>query len=954
MSTRQLPAGLGIDVSQHSLSSDNYGPSETRMLHPPPSTFDGRAHGSWFSSLAAASVIAMPASASETAMLRSARGMQGLLKAESGEAMVEFDVEAHGSGSCFKDGRRIALDATPQPGDGLPRLDTILNFGAAPAKSSAELRSLLGNANARLKPGASVPPAPGQSSREKKSGSARGETVSLEQAKPRARVEVDIILQSNACVQGADLRGQIKLRVRKRAKKEAPILLADGKVRIIGFEYIPSGDDRHTFYQCAAPLSAITGGLQGVYDSPADPEGFAEAVEGVHVLPFSMHLPVDAALGNAKGVLSLHSGVAVRYIAMVSIKVKDTQTGKRSIAHFYRNCEIWPRLNSATVLAPAPRALQASTARSLSMLNSNSKVKLTALLPRLVWVAGQRCYVRVSVANETKKTVKTLALTLIRTVTTFRPRPALDAGRAVSIDPDACQTSTSHKAVAETVLEMSQRSGKGHASAKGWWTGVGPGEELDFSHYILLPAEALSIVRARLLEVEYSVRVTLSAGPLTPDVSVTLPVRVINFLSIDPPPNVPALAPSGSRARRAKRRRSIDGELSRAGSALSSSTWSNSELSHAEVPAVPNLVARDDSCAYASLSVTSSAPERNHYAGPVRRPSDLRVTNPDSYSSAGSSPPSDDDSSVYSADPRSRALVTGRSADSLGECSVSGVRLECLGSTQSNDIQGDTGEEGDFVFASAHLDESDADADSPPGDARRRRALTVGSSGSYASRTSVQRPTGPRWTSSEDIERGRKRYPGSGPGRGDVHVRRREDPESSRRQAFALRVQEKLASVAATSQTCAEIGDEEMTPRLDVEPDPNALATEATLDAMTLLPTERTAAVSAQEIHRPGRLPLPKTGGTYSIPSSPEFEAGTFEYPAESISAYTPTSSKNSSVACARPRTFTTTTVDDPPPRPPRARRPTDGILQTGTSTNSVQGRIAELEERVRSAQVYV
>lgn len=126
------------------------------------------------------------------------------------------------------------------------------------------------------------------------------------------------------------------------------------------------------------------------------------------------------------------------------------------------------------------------------MLSSNNKVKVTALLPRLTWVAGQRCYVRVSVANETKKTVKSLALALIRTITVFRPRPALDAGNAASVDPDACQTSTAQKVITETILEMSQRSGKGHASAKGWWTGVSPGQELDFSHYILLPVSVHS------------------------------------------------------------------------------------------------------------------------------------------------------------------------------------------------------------------------------------------------------------------------------------------------------------------------------------------------------------------------------------------------------------------------------------------------------------------------------
>lgn len=121
------------------------------------------------------------------------------------------------------------------------------------------------------------------------------------------------------------------------------------------------------------------------------------------------------------------------------------------------------------------------------MLGSANKVKLTGFLHRLTWVAGQRCYVTVAVVNETKKTIRTLTLTLIRSTTIFKPKPALDTGNARTLDPDSCQTTTMHKVLSETFLQMAHRGTKGHASAKGWWTGVAPGQELTFSHYILLP-----------------------------------------------------------------------------------------------------------------------------------------------------------------------------------------------------------------------------------------------------------------------------------------------------------------------------------------------------------------------------------------------------------------------------------------------------------------------------------
>ncbi|KAI8980753.1 hypothetical protein BD414DRAFT_550504 [Trametes punicea] len=373
------------------------------------------------------------------------------------------------------------------------RHDSLFSFGVPSSRNAAELRSLLGNSSSRLKSGATVLPLQeGEAGKRVKGPNG----VSLEQAKARARVEVDIILESDCCVEGGYLRGHIKIRVRKRQKKDAPVLLADGKVRVIGFESIPGEPDRHAFYQRASPLRAVTDAYAGIYDSEPDVEGFGHVMEGVHVLPFAMHLPAGSEFGSARGLPCLQAGVSIRYIAMVSVKVKDSKTGKRSIAHFYRDCQIWPCLDPAVVFASAPRPIQASTARSLSVIGGGSKVRLTAMLPRITWVAGQRCYVHVSVANETQKTVKSLTLTLIRTTTLFKPRPALDIGNRSSIDPDACQTATTHKVVAESILEKSQGVAKGHASAQGWWIGVPPCQEAQFAHYVLIPVRnRLSILR---------------------------------------------------------------------------------------------------------------------------------------------------------------------------------------------------------------------------------------------------------------------------------------------------------------------------------------------------------------------------------------------------------------------------------------------------------------------------
>lgn len=390
-------------------------------------------------------------------------------------------------------------------GSVFPRDVTLLSFGGSHARGAAELKSLLGNSNARLKAGAAILPEHARNSPDKKT---RKElAVALEQAKSRARVEVDIVLESSVCVQGGYLRGHIKVRVRKRSKKESPVLLSEGKIRIVGYESVPAEDEHHTFYQCAAPLTAVTDvSSHSLYEAAADEEGFAPAVEGQHVLPFALNLPIDNSFGSPKGVFNVGSGISVRYIAMVyvhltsprtshpdfvnrSIKVKNADTGKQSIAHFYRHCEVWPYLDPATILQSASRPLQASTAKSMALIGNSAKVKLHAQMHRLYWPAGARCPVAFHVVNNSKKTIRTVVLTLVRTMTVFRPRPELDA--AGDRDPDACQTATTHKVVAESTLEMCAGVAKGHASAKGWWTGVAPGRELDFVHYIPLPVSLL-------------------------------------------------------------------------------------------------------------------------------------------------------------------------------------------------------------------------------------------------------------------------------------------------------------------------------------------------------------------------------------------------------------------------------------------------------------------------------
>ncbi|KAG9314061.1 hypothetical protein JVU11DRAFT_4840 [Chiua virens] len=526
--------------------------------------------------------------------LRSITSMQGLFLAEMGDSMVELDIYAQPGGSGYRVGQRIDQGFLTPGGSTLPAVvgaafevgkeiwreesqgigsrrgtlkgrrgtlkakgkveddtsliphsvglstsDTLLQISAPPLKSTSELRILLGNSAFRLKRNASViPPTslPGAVSKGLLPPVEKDDiSLALEKAKSRARVELDIVLESETCVQGGALKGHITIHVRKNANKKqnVPILLSKAKVRVVGYEAIPYRNTRCTFYQCTAPLSQVAPAWDSVLASPPDENGWAEAKEGIHEFPFSLTLPADGSCGIAKGTLNIHSGVALRYFAMASLMLKDPETSEESVAHFYRSCEIWPRLSFNDKLSAAPRPLVSEAARTVFM-GGSGKVRLSAAMHRLYWVAGQRCVIQLRVVNESKKAVKGASISLLRTTTVFKPL----AGRKgnADTDPDACETMTMRKVVAASMLVMGQKCTKGHASAKGWWTGVKPGDTADFAHHIVLPSDALSVARVRLLEVEYTLNVNVTTGGLSSDIEVTLPIRIINFLSIDPPP----------------------------------------------------------------------------------------------------------------------------------------------------------------------------------------------------------------------------------------------------------------------------------------------------------------------------------------------------------------------------------------------------------------------------------
>ncbi|CAO1616287.1 unnamed protein product [Sympodiomycopsis kandeliae] len=451
----------------------------------------------------------------------------------------------------------------------LERNGTLLNPSANPARRSRDLHRLLGNSSRKVISSSASESERSRSNSPVKNGSnglQRTNTMMsamtdssavLEKGRSnKARVDIDLLLESDLVVEGGMLRGRLELQIRKPSDGEGAILMAHPKVRVVGFEELMGDDTRHIFYHHATIVDGDRhpGGSQpfvlhgsptlsspeaegraplACFASQADHEGYSVGREGSHSIPFSLEMPIGK---GAKGSYRGKNGL-VRYIVIGSVKLKNAQGGNRSIAHFYRHIDLFPYLNPAVALSSAPRAIQASAEKGLFM-GGSGKLRISASLHRGTWVAGQRAYVNVSVDNQTSKRVKNACFTLIRTVTLYRPKPEFDMGSGGTdgyTDPDACSTNTSRKKVTEEVLEMGQKGSKSVVTARGWWTGVEAGTKLDFSHHLTIPSDALSISRGRHVEVAYAIRVSVG-GTMSSDVSVEVPLRIISFLSLDPPP----------------------------------------------------------------------------------------------------------------------------------------------------------------------------------------------------------------------------------------------------------------------------------------------------------------------------------------------------------------------------------------------------------------------------------
>lgn len=117
-------------------------------------------------------------------------------------------------------------------GYNLARHSTLLSSNANPIQHARQLSRLLAPTSS------AAPRASGSLSKKATSTPASAKIAALEGAKPasKARVDIDVMLESSLVVEGGALRGRMEIKVAPGDKKSGDVWMGEPKIRAVGFE----------------------------------------------------------------------------------------------------------------------------------------------------------------------------------------------------------------------------------------------------------------------------------------------------------------------------------------------------------------------------------------------------------------------------------------------------------------------------------------------------------------------------------------------------------------------------------------------------------------------------------------------------------------------------------------------------------------------------------------------
>ncbi|KAG2179903.1 hypothetical protein INT43_003689 [Umbelopsis isabellina] len=339
------------------------------------------------------------------------------------------------------------------------------------------------------------------------------------------KLDAQVYFRSPYSVAGASVEGFVDLNC-----------LVDGQVRIgricvelIGYEEV--NDRAKVNTEEAAYNYEFLHQFQKLQD-PTDPfpvcdlmtrstaeNDFWSMEKGRAALPFSMALPKDvgSSFNDKSGCIRYVVVANIEFICNAKVRtlcVQKALTVHQNLATFPPDLE---SLRQTSIVERAAGKV---------FMGGPGFLSCEARLSKAVWTAGCPLTVSLRIRNATSKKVSNVRLALIRRIKTF----CLDQGPSLSAyeSGDASAKSLSPiSLVRQTIAETS-------LSRASWWNGVLRDSESEFMTDITIPVDEHTIRDRTIVQVSHVLQVSLSTS-LTSEISVELPMIIVNPLSIEPP-----------------------------------------------------------------------------------------------------------------------------------------------------------------------------------------------------------------------------------------------------------------------------------------------------------------------------------------------------------------------------------------------------------------------------------
>lgn len=339
------------------------------------------------------------------------------------------------------------------------------------------------------------------------------------------RVSIDMQIAAPLFVGGGSIEGSVKIVVDDvgKTKSKKTLLIERIAVDLVGVEE-SSGNRKAIFLSLGTELIDSNHppprNMVETTRSISNKDPSWPLIPSLSTLPFMMSLPLDTGPPPFR---SKHA--RIRFILCTTMLIKDA--GRVYLVRCSQDIFVLSTYDPEKALRSLPSPLTSSDEHTSLKSGAIESVKVTAGLHRQVWFGGSSIFVDVHIANNSRKTIKKLELSLERDILCYRH------AAAGTLEQSASQArmfeSNDRTILSKSVLKH---------SAQGWSAVEAYGTttrtcELD------IPRGHATVKCGKFFEVRYFLNISVSTSH-TKLISIQLPIILIHMNSLDVLPNAVA------------------------------------------------------------------------------------------------------------------------------------------------------------------------------------------------------------------------------------------------------------------------------------------------------------------------------------------------------------------------------------------------------------------------------